>query len=105
MLNMRTQTYADNYYDFSKVLEYACGGSNFSTGIISLETLIEKGFLPDYCFNLSGPCLLLLIHAIDREFNRSPLGKIDKLVAELEKGFKRLIKKWRNITKRLKKRN
>jgi hypothetical protein len=72
LLNMRTQTYADNYYDFSK----ACGGSNFSTGIISLETLIEKGFLPDYCFNLSGPCLHLLIHAIDREFNRSPLGKL-----------------------------
>jgi len=31
--------------------------------------------------------------------------EIDKLVAELEKGFKRLIKKWRNMTKRLKKRN
>jgi hypothetical protein len=76
LLNMRTQTYADNYYDFSKVLEYACGGSNFSTGIISFETLIEKGFLPDYCFNLSGPCLRLLIHAIDHEFNRSPIGKL-----------------------------
>ncbi|WP_338786278.1 hypothetical protein [Metabacillus sp. FJAT-53654] len=75
LLNMRSRTYADNYYDFSKVLEYANGGANFSTGIISLETIIEKGLLPDYCFNLSGPCLHLLIHAIDHELNRSQLLK------------------------------
>ncbi|USK82556.1 hypothetical protein LHV56_11990 [Peribacillus frigoritolerans] len=71
LLNMRSQTYVDNYYDFSKVLEYASEGSNFTSGIISLETLIEKGFLPDYCVNLPGPSLHLLIHAIDHELNRT----------------------------------
>ena len=71
LLNMRSQIYVDNYYDFSKVLEYASGGSNYSTGIISLETLIAKGLLPDYCVNLSYPCLHLLIHAIDHMRNRT----------------------------------
>lgn len=43
LLNMRSQTYADNYYDFSKLLEYACGGSNFSTGIIFFRDINRKG--------------------------------------------------------------
>jgi hypothetical protein len=71
LLDMRSQTYLDNYYDFSKVLEYAGGGGNSSSRMISLEILIEKGLLPEYCADLSLPCLYLLIHALDHESYRT----------------------------------
>ncbi len=79
LLNMRSQTYADNFYEFSKVLEYAAGGSKILSGNrVSLEILIKKGVLPDYCLSLSGPCLYLLIHAIDHEHNKMNPRKIEK---------------------------
>lgn len=74
---MRSRTYDDNYYDFSKVLESAAEGSKFHSGV-SLEILIEKGVLPDYCLSLSGPSLYLLIHAIDHEHNKTNPRKIEK---------------------------
>lgn len=67
LLNMRSQAYKDNYYDFSKVMDYANGAGNFTSGRISLKILIEEGLLPDYSFKLSDTSLKLLIHAIDHE--------------------------------------
>ncbi len=64
LLTMRSETYRQNQYNFSKVLEYA-RGSIVDSGLISLETLIENKLLPSYSTNLSGQCLHLLIHALD----------------------------------------
>ncbi|MCC3358197.1 hypothetical protein [Bacillus sp. REN16] len=36
LFNMRSQIHLDNHYDFSKVLEYAGGSSNSSSGETSL---------------------------------------------------------------------
>lgn len=70
ILDMRSEIYKENFYDFSKVLEYASGGSNISIGIFCLKSLIKKGLLPDYCLDLSKPCLYLLIHAIDYKIRK-----------------------------------
>lgn len=78
LLNMRSQIYLDNHYDFSKVLEYAGGSSNSYSGEISLRILIEQGFLPEYSAYLAGPSLSLLIHALDHERNKTNPRKIKK---------------------------
>lgn len=71
LLSLRSQTYMDNNYDFSKVLEYANGGGSYPTASISLDILIEKGLLPTYCVDLSKLNLYLLIHAIDHNFAKN----------------------------------
>lgn len=77
-LHMCSQIYAENSYDFAKVLEYADGHGSYTSGIISLELLIEKGVLPAYSTNLSGVCLSLLIHALDYKFNKTHPRKLKK---------------------------
>lgn len=69
-LNMRSQVYTDNHYDYCKVLEYAEGIGNSLSDEISLKLLIEKGLLPDYSYKLPHLSLSLLIHALDHEHNR-----------------------------------
>jgi hypothetical protein len=78
LLNMNSQIYVNNHYDYSKVLEYAGGSSNSYSGEISLRMLIEKGLLPWYSSNLRGPSLSLLIHALDHERNKTNPRKIKK---------------------------
>lgn len=77
-LHMCSQIYTENSYDFAKVLEYADGHGSYTSGIISLELLIEKGVLPAYSTNLSGVCLSLLIHALDYKFNKTHPRKLKK---------------------------
>lgn len=77
-LHMCSQIYAENTYDFAKVLEYADGYGSYTSGVISLELLIEKGVLPEYSTNLSGACLYLLIHALDYKFNKTHPRKSKK---------------------------
>jgi hypothetical protein len=69
LLRMGSRTFADNRYDFSKVLDMTNGG-NYSPGMFSLETLIEKGVLPSYSLYLSAPALRLLIHALDHKWSK-----------------------------------
>lgn len=72
-LRIRSQIFADNNYDFSKVLEYAehedCPAvGNYGTYKISMKILIEKEILPSYSLYLSGKALSLLIHALDHKW-------------------------------------
>lgn len=62
-LQLRSQIYADNFYDYGKILE--------RRDTISLEILIEKGLLPEYSHTLSDSSLSLLIYALDYERNKT----------------------------------
>ncbi|MEC0036098.1 hypothetical protein P4L29_16755 [Bacillus cereus] len=77
--HLSSQVYFNNFYEFSKVLEYA-GDSSFddnseiddwhSVGFSSLKFLIEDEILPAYSMDLTGNCLELLIHALDYEWSQ-----------------------------------
>jgi len=71
LFDVNSEIYRDNSYDFSKVLEFAGGGENYMTASISLEMLIEKEILPEYCSNISRPALDLLIHALEYKWRNS----------------------------------
>lgn len=67
MLSMRSEMFRDNHYDYSKVLDFTHGG-NYWSGLVSLDSLIEKGYLPEYSKGLPYDNLRLLIHALDHKF-------------------------------------
>jgi hypothetical protein len=83
LLNLTSQVYLENLYDFGKVLEYAENEDNpdvgsYSSYQLSMEILVENNLLPEYSFKLSGGALSLLIYAKDfkwrgesRQNNRS----------------------------------
>lgn len=74
LFDMNSQIYADNSYDYGKILEYAEQDIfNYRSDIsntISLDILIEKELLPEYSCTLPGNYLSLLIHALDYEYNK-----------------------------------
>lgn len=77
-LNLSSQIYIENSYDFGKVLEYADGYGSSTSSEISLKILIKQGVLPEYSVNLSGSCLSLLIHALDYNHNKIHPSKLEK---------------------------
>ncbi|WP_018924401.1 hypothetical protein [Salsuginibacillus kocurii] len=72
LMDLRSQVYSANRYEFSKILDYvetsSLGLGNYQTYIFSLKILIKKGLLPYYSASLSGEALVLLIYSLDHKW-------------------------------------